>query len=325
MYSLTAFSSIYDNKTHKQLQHDTWDSFENMLYSMARIPGYKLKKGEFRAPKGVKASPLITPATYKPDTTRSNDAVIEWSGWAALDIDNHQFEGNLEQELKNKFGEYYYVCYSTSSSKPEYPKFRLVFPLAHSVGKDKIKHFWFSLNKEFDDLGDGQTKDLSRMYYVPATYPDAHNFIFTNVGSFINPVELMIKHQFEQPRGPLTLLEQMPPDIQKMIVAQRQDMLLEAADKNYTWTSYEDCPFVNKKLISEYVSIARTDGTGRYRMIYKIMASIACNAIKRKYPLTAHQLEELIRQLDRNTSNCYAKRPLHREASGAIEFAYKTT
>lgn len=323
MYSLTAFKSIFDNQTHRQIRHETWDSFEKMLYNMANLPGYKLKKGEFRAPNGVKASPLITPATYRPNTTRSNDAVIEWSGWAALDIDNHQFEGNLEQELKQKFGEYYYVCYSTSSSKSDYPKFRLVFPLTQPVVKEKIKHFWFALNKEFDDLGDGQTKDLSRMYYVPAKYPNANNFIFTNIGQIIHPNSLMIKHAYEQSRNSLTLFEQMTPNIQKMLLAQRQDMLEEVADRNYTWTSYEDCPFINKKLIDEYKAIANIDGTGRYSMIYKIMSSTACNAIKKKYPLTAYQLEEIIRQLDRNTSNCYAKRPILREAEGAIEYAYR--
>jgi hypothetical protein len=115
----------------------------------------------------------------------------------------------------------------------------------------------------------------------------------------------------------------MPSDIQKMILAQRADMLEEISHKNYSWSSYEDCPFVNKKMIHEYSSIAHTDGSGRYAMMYKIMTSIACNAIRRKYPLNAVQLEELIRQLDRNTSNCYSKRPLHTESSRAIEYAYR--
>lgn len=323
MYSLTAFASIYDNKTHRQVSHQTWESFEKMLYNMSKLPGYKLKKGEFRAPKGVKASPLITPASYRQGTTRSNDAVVEWSGWAALDIDNHVFNGNLKEELSEKYGKTYFVCYSTSSSTIEHPKFRLVFPLTHSVQKEKIKHFWFALNREFDDLGDGQTKDLSRMYYVPAVYPNAHNFIFTNVGEVIDPDKLMYDHKYEQPRGPLSILEQMPTEIQKMILAQRADMLEEVAHKNYYWTSYEDCPFVNKTMINEYSSIAHTDGSGRYAMMYKIMTSIACNAIRRKYPINAVQLEELIRQLDRNTSNCYSKRPLHTESSRAIEYAYR--
>ena len=70
--------------------------------------------------------------------------------------------------------------------------------------------------------------------------------------------------------------------------------------------------------------MARVDGSGRYRMIYKIMSSIACNAIKRKYPITAKQIASLIRELDSHTSNIYQKRPLETEADRAIEYAYKS-
>jgi predicted nucleic acid-binding protein len=58
-------------------------------------------------------------------------------------------------------------------------------------------------------------------------------------------------------------------------------------------------------------------------MIYKIMTSIACNAIKRKYPITEYEIVDLVRNLDRDTSNRYATRHLNVEASRAIEFAYR--
>jgi hypothetical protein len=58
-------------------------------------------------------------------------------------------------------------------------------------------------------------------------------------------------------------------------------------------------------------------------MIYKIMTSIACNAIKKNYPISEYEIVNLIRDLDRDTSNRYAKRPLNTEASRAIEFAYR--
>jgi hypothetical protein len=80
---------------------------------------------------------------------------------------------------------------------------------------------------------------------------------------------------------------------------------------------------VNKRLIGDYKQIAGVDGSGRYSMIYKIMTSIACNAVKAKYPITEYEIVDLVRSLDRETSNIYAKRPLNTEASRAIEFAYK--
>jgi hypothetical protein len=324
-YSLTAFQSIFDNKTHRQIHHDSWESFESMLYKMAKTPGYKLKKGERKAPKGLKASPLITPAIYLENATRANDNVIEWAGWAAIDVDNHEFKGNLENELKEKYGSYYYVCYSTSSSTSVFPKFRLVFPLKRSVRKDEIKQFWYALNSEFDGLADKQTKDLSRMYYVPAQYPGAHNFIFTNTGTFIDPSALMTKHPYVvQQSSAATFMERLPPEVQKKVVAHREELLKGKANYNFEWNNYGDCPFVNRKLINDYKAIAYNDGSGRYSMIYKIMTSIACNAIKQRYPITSAQIAEMIRQLDRDTANIYAKRPLQTEAERALEYAYKT-
>ncbi len=324
-YSLTAFESIFDNKTHRQIHHDNWESFEDMLYKMSKMPGYKLKKGERKAPKGLKASPLITPAIYGEGKTRANDNVIEWAGWAAVDVDDHKFEGNLKDELHSKYGNYYYVCYSTSSSTSDLPKFRLVFPLTHAVKQSSIKHFWYALNKELGAIGDQQTKDLSRMYYVPAMYPNAHNFIFTNTGDFLNPTDLMDKHPYiVQQSGAATFMDRLPVEVQKKVTAHREELLKQQANYNFEWSNYRDCPFVSRKLVNDYSAIAHSDGSGRYAMIYKIMTSIACNAIKRKYPITPAQIAELIRQLDRDTSRRYQKRPLQTEAERALEYAYKT-
>ena len=88
---------------------------------------------------------------------------------------------SLEKQLYQMFGAYEYVCYSTASSTVKKPKFRLVFPLTKEVHAKDLSHFWFAMNKEFKDIGDEQTKDLARMYYVPAQYPNAYNFILETV------------------------------------------------------------------------------------------------------------------------------------------------
>lgn len=319
MFSLTVFESIFDNKTSTRVDFETFEKFERSLYYLSTLPGYKAKRGE----RGKKSSPLISPAVYKPGTTRANANVIEWASWAAIDVDNHEFKGSdLKNELHSRFGSWYYICYSTASSTTSQPKFRLVFPLTGPVQSSRIKHFWFALNNQFDCLGDGQTKDLSRMYYVPAQYPGANNFIFSNSGNFIVPDELMDKHPFTHALSSSNFIDRLPPELQREVIAHRAAKLTETK-RDFNWTSYNDCPFVNKKLVDEYKSIARLDGSGRYAMIYKIMTSIACNAIKKSYPITEYEIVDLVRQLDRETSNRYAKRPLNVEASRAIEFAYK--
>ena len=145
------------------MDFSSYAQFEQLLFELSR---------EKRPDK--KSAPLISPAIYHKDTTRANDNVIGWAGWCAVDIDEHNFDDDIKKELIKHYGKWNYICYSTASSTKEHPKFRLVFPLSKDVSKDKIKHFWYALNKELGDVGDPQTKDLSRMYYVPGPVSYTH-------------------------------------------------------------------------------------------------------------------------------------------------------
>jgi hypothetical protein len=307
-YSLTIFKSIYDNKVDKRMDFSTWDKFEKLLYDLSSV-----KKSSKRD------AQLISPAIYLPDTTRANKSVESWAGWAALDIDDHEFKGNLKNELITRFGHIYFVCYSTASSTIDKPKFRIVFPLKRHVEANKIKSFWFALNTEFGNLGDTQTKDMSRMYYVPADYAGANNFIFTNKSdSIIDPSKLIEKHPHTQKQGK-TFIERLPDNIQKEIVKYRAETL-ESNKPNVQWSSYRDCPFVNQNLIKEYKSI---NSSGWYFTMYRIMVSVAATAIRRGYPISSHEITILCQELDLETGSWYQGRPLEVEADRAIEFAYR--
>jgi len=303
-YSLTLFKSIFDNKTEKRMNFTSYHQFERLLFDLAQ------QKREDK-----KSAPLISPATYKENTTRANNNVIGWAGWCAVDVDEHVFDGNLEQELLDRYGKWNHVVYSTASSTQEHPKFRIVFPLTIHVPKEKIKHFWFALNKELGDIGDPQTKDLSRMYYVPGKYKDAYNFIYNNFnGVDMNPYEIMSKHDYVERSG--SLINNLPKEIRKQVLAHRKS---EMTNTNVSWSNYRDCPFVNKKLVKEYNEI--TD-TGWYTKMYSIMVSIAGNAIRKKYPITAQEITTLCKEIDYENGNWYKSRPFDKEADRAIEFVY---
>jgi hypothetical protein len=312
-YSLTIFNSIFDNKTEKRMDFDNWASFERLLYQLSKQPGRKPKRGE----RGKKASALISPAIYAEGTTRANANVLQWAGWAALDVD--RADKPLDDMLE-PYRQYYFICYSTASSTVEKPKFRVLFPLTCPVGNKEIRHFWYALNKHFGGMADEQTKDLSRMYYVPAQYPNAHNFIFTNTGKCLDPYSLMPLYPYVERQGK-SFMDKLPDSIQKAILELEKDKM---TNRDVVWSSYRDCPFVNRKLVNEYRTIANTDGSGRYLMIYKIMTSIACNAVRRKYPISPGEVAELVRQLDAESSRIYQNRPLRVEAERAIEYAYRS-
>lgn len=305
MYSLTLFKNRYDNKTHKTMSFETWDEFVHLLFMLSEKPDTKA------------TAPLISPASYEEGTTRSNKNVELWGKWAAVDVDDIDIDADrLREVLVERFGHWDFVCYSTASSTVDRPKFRLVFNLMETVHKDQISKFWWALNTEVGDIGDKQTKDLSRMYYVPANYDGAHNFIFRNSGSPIDVDYLVAKHPYKEKEGK-NFLDRLPDHLQKAVVEHRKSQM---ENTTYTWSSYRDCPFFPRRLAVEYKCI--TD-TGWYHMMYKIMVATAGSAIQKGYPITAREIADLCRQLDMETGNWYTGRPLEVEADRAVEFAYR--
>jgi len=302
MVSLTIFDSIYDNKTNKRMDYNSFDQFESVLYKLANGDKY-LKKTD---------APLISPATYKTGTTRANDNVTAWGGFGIVDVDD--YEGDIA-DIEKKYSQYRYVCYSTASSTKERLKFRLVFPLTAEVPADKIKHFWYALNKEIGDIADAQTKDLSRMYYVPSQYKGAYNFIFSHSGSTMDPTALMESHRYVVQSE--SFFDKLPESIRNGLIEHRKSQL---KNTSFTWTGYKDCPFVNKKQVEEYKVI---NGGGWYLQMYKIMVSTAGNALQRGYPITSKEIEWICRDLDNETGGWYGKRDIAKEADRAIEFVFK--
>ena len=181
---------------------------------------------------------------------------------------------------------------------------------------ERIRDFWYALQTELGDLGDRQTKDLSRMYYIPGKYADAYNFIFSNGGVSIDPDELIFKHPMPKKANLNNFFDRLPDEMQKQIIEYRKNKL----DANYEWTSYRDCPFFPKKLEMEYRAISNT---GWYHKMYQIMVAIAGNAIKNKYPITVSEISKMCRELDGDTGNWYKNRPLDKEADRALEYVYK--
>lgn len=305
--SLTLFNSIFDNKTDKRIDVHDFNAFERVLYQLAEKPR-----------KGKKDAELMSPATYKPNTTRANDNVVEWSKWCAVDVDDFEFEGDLFDALYKLFGSWRWVCYSTASSTIDVPKFRLVFPLAYSVERDRIKAFWYALQTELGELGDKQTKDLSRMYYIPGNYNGADNFIFSNRnGNTIDPDVLIAKHPMPIKSSGNTFFDRLPAEMKEAVISHRKANLDNTSTK---WSSYRDCPYFPKKLATEYQVI---NNTGWYHKMYQIMVAVASNAIRNKYPITSAEVSQLCREFDTDTGNWYQNRPLDKEADRAIEYVYR--
>jgi len=310
MFELTLFRNQFDNKTHNRVQFDSWDKFVKWLYRISQVKG---EKG------GNNSSPLISPAVFEMGSKRSNKSTSHWGGWCAVDVDDHNFGvdlSTLERRLQDQFGGYDYVVYNTASSRSDNLKFRIVFRLDEPVENERIKSFWYALNTELGEIGDPQTKDLARMYYVPAQYPNATSFFFANSGSALNVSELIAKHPYHEKTGN-SFLDRLPESLQKAVIEHRKSQL---DNTNIVWTSYHDCPFWPKSLGAEYIQIS---GTGWYHKMYQIMVAVAGRATESNYPITAQQIADMCKQFDAETGNWYENRPLIVEADRALEYIYR--
>ena len=305
--SLTLFKSVFDNKTTKRMDLTDWQQFVDLLFDLSKI------KRE-----GKRDAQLMSPAIYKPDTTRANVNVDSWAGWAAVDIDDYQVKGDLKDDLFNRFGHWEYMCYSTASSTHTTPKFRVVFALTRNVSDNEIRHFWFALNTELASVGDKQCKDLSRMYYIPADYSNANNFIFRNSGSLLDVDALLAKHAYVDKKPGSSFLERLPDALRDQVTSYRKEQL---TNTDVHWTGYRDCPFFPKKLAMEYTTI---NNTGWYYKMYQIMVATAGNATSKQYPITAAEIASLCRELDLENGNWYENRPIEKEADRALEYVYKS-
>lgn len=303
-YGLTIFKNRFDNETGKVLEFYNWNSFSDLLK--------KLSEQELE---GKENAQLISPALYMEGSTRSNKNVTSWGRWAAVDVDDYKGDIN---EILDRFSGTNFVVYSTASSTPEQIKFRLVVDLSRSVEGAEIKHFWFALNKFLGELGDPQTKDSSRMYYIPARYNGACNFFYSGTGDAIDVDKLKADYPYKESTGN-TFLDKLPEGMKEKVLEHRKNSM---TNTNVTWSGYRDCPFFPNKMADDYKCVSET---GWYSQMYRIMVAVACNAVKEKYPITADQIASLCKELDRETGNWYENRPLTREASGAIEYAYANT
>ena len=305
MYSLTIFKNRYDNKTHRRMDFDNWSEFKNLFYQLSKKPLASKEEAN-----------LISPATYQPDTTRKNVNVVDWGGWCAVDVDEHNFKGDLKNELDNR---YTYICYSTAAVEKVFQSFVWCSHLREELDRSLSNISGSHSTPNSIRLETNKLKIYHECIISLKSYTGRFNFIFDNVGVDIDPEELMFKHPYAEKSNLNNFFDRLPEDIKQEYLKHKKQRL---DNTDVHWTSYHDCPFFPKKLGSEYRMITNT---GWYHKMYQIMVAIAGNAIKKQYPITAQEISKLCRELDMETGNWYENRPLDKEADRALEYVYRNS
>ena len=110
------------------------------------------------------AGSLWSPVEYDAGTTRGNRNV-RFVEALVVDMDSEAFDNAQLDGLE-------WFAYSTYSHRLDDPHYHLVLPLAEKVPASLWRVVWAELHERIGLVGDPQTKDPARIFYLPQHAPD---------------------------------------------------------------------------------------------------------------------------------------------------------
>lgn len=305
MLEFSYFDHFYSNVPNL-CKSDDWASFVNNMKAISEVSGFKPPAGDFES----KSSGLISPAIYSADgQKRNNDNVIGWD-IVCMDIDDGV--NDLSQVTKH-FAPFEYIIYSSPNCTRNKLKLRVVIPLNKRAPKDKLKQIWFAMNEWCGGIIDAQTKDYSRLFYVPARYTNRGNdylhIFLTNNGITLD-WETLIERYPSPPEENLF-------KIKDPLIGLKRKIFQDAKGIPEMNIISDDCPFVTRYMRERY---ALTPVGGHHKAIYVFMLQCCWNAEKIDYPLSLGELVDMARQLDDMDGGFYDDKKLTDSAKDALEF-----
>lgn len=299
------FNNFFDNKPQRCFMN-SWEDFVCHMKAISDVSGYKPLAGEYDAV----SSGLISPAIYAEDGMDRNNKNV--TGWDIVCMDIDDGIKNLEQ-VTNHFAPFSYIIYSSPNCTNEHLKLRVVIPLKSRANKEHLKQVWFAMNEWCGGIIDAQTKDYSRLFYVPARYTnkgELYNHIFiTNDGITLDWETLMERY----PSPP----EQDLFKIVNPLLNLKRSIYQNAKGNPSCDIDDPDCPFVNKWMREQY---ALTPAGGHHKAIYVYMLQCCGNAERIDYPLSLEELVYMARQLDDADGGYYDDKKLTDSAKDALEY-----
>lgn len=109
------------------------------------------------------AGALWSPVEYDQGATRGNRNV-RYMEALVVDMDGEAFDNARLDGLE-------WFAYSTYSHRLNDPHYHLVLPLAHKVPASLWRVVWAELHERVGLVGDPQTKDVARIFYLPQHAP----------------------------------------------------------------------------------------------------------------------------------------------------------
>src|SRR4051812_8172644 len=176
---LTIPVAVFESKDdNRPIRHDL--SWESLSERLCRYDERQVKDGR-----------AWSPVTYRPGTTRGKENVEQVHA-LVLDIDHNELPVHLLNGLE-------YVAHTTFSHSLDDPRWRVVLPLTRAVEGEDWPSFWLRANAYFGGCVDPQTKDRSRIFFLPSCMPGALHESKQQHGLLLDPASLPDVPQYQPP------------------------------------------------------------------------------------------------------------------------------
>lgn len=282
----------------------SWDSFVSILNAYSQVEGYKPNIDDYQV-----TQPLLSPAIYGDNKKRSNNNVLGWD-IAMMDIDDVDVDLEYIQE---HFKDYNYIIYSSAGCTVDKLKLRVMIPLDEFAPSDVLSQIWHGCNEWCDGIIDKQTKDKSRLYYIPSEYTNKgklyRHIFLSNKGKNLNWKELIDKYPSPKERDKYIVQNKLSKLKRKIYLNNKKQPIMDIQNR--------DCPFVYLKMIEEYLL---TPAGNHHKAIYTFMVKVCYNAQKIEYPLSLDELVQMAEQLDQLDGGFYDDKKLYDSAKDAMTY-----
>ena len=223
--------------------------------------------------------PALYPTVYSENAFRkSKDNVIGYGAWTAVDIDHvMSFE-----DLREFYGTHNLdgCLYTTTSHSKEDPRVRGVFLLSREIELSEFDEFWYALNEFFSQKLDPQTKNINRIYYVPAKWNE-HALFERVIGKELDVDALL--NLFPYPHNNIAISNE--------VVNSKIELIRQRLAQNGSSWSPENA--ITETMTTRFTS--SRDG-GR---LFKLEVAIAKRALWMGYPIAASEIEAIALAYDK--------------------------
>jgi len=171
-----------------------WNDLMALFAEQAETARPVSDKDQFRLP-------ALYPTVYQENAFRkSKTNVIGYGAWTAVDIDHVMSFEELREFFKIHSLDG--CLYTTTSYSKEDPRVRGVFLLSREIELSEFDEFWYALNEFFGHKLDPQTKNINRIYYVPAKWNE-HALFERVIGKELDVDALLNMFPYPHLRAPL--------------------------------------------------------------------------------------------------------------------------